>query len=77
MISTKKHFNIIQNRLLVALPRKVFQQFLPDLEQVSLTLTEFLYNWGRLLVGKLDKLRLPSHKQIAESRQEIGQTSRA
>ncbi len=49
MISTKKHDNTTGNRLLAALPRKVFRQLLPDLEQVSLTLTEVLYNRGDVI----------------------------
>ena len=49
MISTKKHDNIIENRLLAALPRKVFRQLLPDLEQITLTLSEVLYNRGDVI----------------------------
>ncbi len=49
MISTKKHDNTIKNRLLAALPQKVFRQLLPDLEQVSLTLTDILYNRGDVI----------------------------
>ena len=46
MISTKKHDDTTGNRLLAVLPRKVFRQLLPDLEQITLTLTEVLYNPG-------------------------------
>jgi CRP-like cAMP-binding protein len=49
MISTKKHDNTTGNRLLAALPRKVFRQLLPDLEQITLTLSEVLYNRGDVI----------------------------
>ncbi len=49
MISTKNHNNTTGNRLLGALPRKVFQELLPDLEQVTLTLTDILYNRGDVI----------------------------
>jgi CRP-like cAMP-binding protein len=49
MISTKKHVNTTGNRLLAALPRKVLRQLLPDLEQITLTLTKVLYNRGDVI----------------------------
>ncbi|MDQ3712133.1 MAG: Crp/Fnr family transcriptional regulator [Acidobacteriota bacterium] len=49
MISTKKHANTTGNRLLAALPRKVLQQLLPDLEQITLTLSEVLYHRGDVI----------------------------
>ncbi len=46
---TKKCNNLTENRLLATLSPKEFRELLPDLEQVSLVLTQILYNRGDVI----------------------------
>jgi len=46
---TKKRNNLTENRLLAALSAKEFRELAPDLERVSLTLTQILYEPGDVI----------------------------
>jgi len=46
---TRKRNNLTENCLLVALSAKEFREIAPDLEQVSLTLTQILYESGDII----------------------------
>ncbi len=46
---TRKRNNLTENRLLAALSAKEFRKLAPDLEQVSLTLTQILYESGDVI----------------------------
>jgi len=46
---TKKRNNLTENRLLAALSPKEFRELSPDLEQVSLRLTQVLYERGDII----------------------------
>jgi CRP-like cAMP-binding protein len=46
---TRKRNNLTENRLLAALSAKEFRELAPDMEQVSLTLTQILYEPGNVI----------------------------
>ncbi len=46
---TRKRNNLTENRLLAALSAKEFRELAPDLEQVSLALTQILYEPGDVI----------------------------
>ena len=46
---TRKRNNLTENRLLAALTPKEFRELAPDLERVSLTLTQILYESGDVI----------------------------
>ena len=46
---TRKRNNLTENRLLAALSAKEFRELAPDLERVSLTLTQILYEPGNVI----------------------------